>query len=275
MIGSWFYATLLSNWISRLSGYAASIPLPVFFREMGYKGFASVFGINLSEVEKELKTFRSFNAFFTRSLRSDKRPISHQPGDVVSPVDGTLLIHGPIENGNLIQAKGVVYSITHLLGYDASAYNGGYFLTFYLSPKDCHRVFCPVDGQVSRCVHIPSRLFPVREPYISGLEGLYTKNERLTTVLETPKGDCAVVQVGATNVGAMTTTYDTSVVTNCGKIAISRTYPTPFTFKKGDWIGTFYLGSTVVLCFQKGVFTPHDQLKLGPIKYGETIGQLS
>ncbi len=272
---SWLYATVLSNWISRFTGCLAGLYLPLVIREACLKRFSDSFGITINEAEKPLNTYESFNQFFTRSLKDDCRPIAN--ADVVSPVDALLLVHGAIQNDQVIQAKGVSYSVKQLLGLDdASRYEGGYFLTFYLSPKDCHRIFTPINGDVVQASHIPSRLYPVREPYISGLKGLYTKNERLTTFLKSGDKHCAVVKVGATNVGCMTTTYDASLITNKGqKSAVKKQYPTPFSYTKGQWLATFHLGSTVVLCFEKDMFKPDFGLEAGkPVKYGESIGTL-
>jgi phosphatidylserine decarboxylase len=252
-------------------------PIPVFLRAWAYTRFAHFFGINLTEVEKALSEYSSLDDFFTRALKPEARPMGVHEKQVLSPVDAVLLASGPLQKGTLIQAKGISYALHDLMGDSSSLFQSGYFMTFYLSPRDCHRIFSPVAGKVIRSTVIPGRLFPVREPYISGFSGLYTRNARVVTILETESGRVAVVMVGAFNVGKMDVTYDPSVHSAYFSRTIRhRDYSGGDAFSPGDWLGTFHLGSTVVLVMENEGFSPRGELTWGtPVRYGQPIGWMA
>lgn len=274
MWGNWVYHSGLAGVISFCLGFVARCPLPVFCRAWLFGRFSAVFGLNLAEVGAPLTSYSSFDQFFTRSLCFDSRSIDEDSGTVVCPVDGVLLASGVISGDRVIQVKGVDYSLSSLLGpLFSETYRDGYFLTWYLSPKDCHRIFSPVAGEVSRACWIPGKLFPVREPYISGLPGLYVKNERVISELKMASGSCAVVKVGAFNVGRISLPYDPGFVTHRFESHYQlKSYPNRPTIEKCGWLGTFHLGSTVVVVFEKDRFKS-DVLALGQqYSYGQRIG---
>ena len=247
------------------------LTIPKFLRPIFFGQFCKTFRINQQEIENPLLYYKNFDEFFTRKLKIFCRSINKEPNIIVSPVDGFIQEHGELLNTKLLQAKGVYYTLEALLPtQDITPFIGGYFFTFYSSPKDCHRIFSPVNGAITGWEHVPGKLYPVRQPYISQFPNLYTKNERLTTMIKTPFGPVAVVKVGAFNVGTMTLPYDSSISTNYGFQKVSsKTYDLSQTVSKGEHIGTFHLGSTVVLIFPKNTIQP-TVLKRH-IKYGEKI----
>ena len=201
----------LSKTLSKATRFITHFPLPGFLRPFLFKTFSYLFGVNLNEVEKPLKSYRSFDAFFTRDLKAGARKSESSPGLLSSPVDGVLLESGPISNKQLLQAKGVPYTLDELCPLtDTTIFEEGSFATIYLSPKDCHNIYAPYDGLLTDITHIPGKLYPVREPYISHFKNLYTKNERLNLYFDTDLGKMSVILIGAFNVGTMTTPLDPS-----------------------------------------------------------------
>ncbi len=266
---SFFYRSGLAGLFSLGTGYVARIPLPVFLRPLAFRWFAGVFGIRVDEAEFSLSSYRSFDHFFTRGLNPQARVIA--PDGVVSPSDSVVLAHGPVVSGMTIQAKGIAYSVSALVG-GPDTYEDGAMMTFYLSPKDCHRVFAPDAGVIEEVRWIPGQLFPVREPYISGFPGLYTRNERVVLILRTSRGRLAVVMVGAFNVGRVSLSFDPEFITHrfAREMQVKR-YVSPLPIQKGEWLGTFHLGSTVVMIGEKGAFLPKAQGWVAPVQYGNAL----
>ena len=273
-----FFSTPLAIWTSRLTGIIAGFQWPSFLAYPLLKSFARFYQINLSEAEKPLSDYRSFDSFFTRKLRPDARPTDPRSNAFVSPVDGRITTFGSLDNDSLLQAKGVSYTVSDLIPDEISAsFVGGHYMTFYLSPQDCHRIFSPVSGQVMMSLLVPGRLLPVREPYISNTSQLYTKNERLITILDTLFGKVALVNVGALNVGSITVPYDETLRTNqYGQSFIKKTPSTPISVSKGSHVGTFHLGSSVILLMQSQDFKWEPGLSSNAsIRYGASIGRVT
>jgi phosphatidylserine decarboxylase len=242
-----FYS-LCSRSLSKFTRAFTTLRLPRFLRSRLFKTFSSIFGVNLDEVEKQLQEYTSFDSFFTRDLKKGCRPIIASKEVLVSPVDGIVLESGHIKHGTLIQAKGLPYSVSDLCpAFDTSLFKNGSFTTIYLSPKDCHNIYAPYNGTLSKITHVPGKLYPVREPYISSFKNLYTKNERLNLYVDTEYGKMAIILVGAFNVGTMTTPLDKSFETNSHSLSITHKNYSDVQIKKGEKIGTFHLGSTVIL----------------------------
>ncbi len=233
--------------------------------------FADVYKVDMAEAERpDLSSYRSFNDFFTRSLVSGARPIDPAVDSVVSPADGVVSQTGHIERGELLQAKGVRYSFRALAKACASpAYEGGAFATVYLSPSDYHRVHLPVAGRLVRTVAVPGKLFSVNAQTESGVEGLFAINERLVMEFETEVGKMLVVMVGAMIVASIETVwpgprspYREEQVTTHDRA-----------FEKGDEIGRFLLGSSVVLAFEKSRVALDAALSPGvAVRMGQKIG---
>jgi len=262
----------LAKNISRLTGILSRLPLPKFLRAFVFKRYAALFGVNLTEIEKPLKEYSTLDSFFTRGLQSKFRPIHSDPLQVVSPCDGFIQEFGFLKDKQLIQAKGSHYALRDFLPTPFhSHFNEGFFVTLYLSPKDCHRVFAPCSFEVTGSVHIPGKLYPVKQSYIKSVPNLYVQNERLITLAQTRTFKCAVALVGALNVGSIEAQYDRSIQTNTPQANLNDiSYPSPISVQKGDWTHTFHLGSTVVLLFPAEIVKSHS-LSNKTIRYGEPL----
>jgi phosphatidylserine decarboxylase len=198
--------------------------------------------------------YPSFNAFFTRALRPGVRPLADAPW--LCPVDGAISQFGRIANDQVFQAKGHAYSTTALVGGDAALaapYTDGHFATLYLSPRDYHRIHMPCAGRLRRMVHVPGELFSVNPATARGVPGLFARNERVVCCFDGPEGPFVLVLVGATVVGSMATTWH-GVVNSLrpGRIREWRYDDAPVQLERGEEMGRFLLGSTVVLLFPPG-----------------------
>ncbi|MBI5482406.1 MAG: phosphatidylserine decarboxylase [Deltaproteobacteria bacterium] len=235
-------------------GAIARIPVPRAARSGVYGAYARRFGIDLVEMALPLEDYATLDDFFTRTLRDGARPVDPDPDVAVSPVDCEVLERGDLEGGRMLQVKGCEFTVGALLADTARAvrYIGGVYATLYLSPRDYHRIHAPVAGRVIGCSHVPGELFPVNARAVRDVEGLYACNERLVTFLDGSLGEVAVVKVAACGVGCVTATYDPSVHTHAQRPTGSREYDPAPEVRKGDEIGVFHLGSTVIVLFQPG-----------------------
>lgn len=254
---------------SRCVGVAAKLPLPRFARRPIYTTFARRVGADLSEAGAPLEQYPSLDAFFVRRLRSGARTVAPEPDVIVSPCDGTIAESGVATAGRLLQAKGIDYKLANLiLDADAVArFEGGVYLTIYLAPRDYHRVHFPTDGAVNGFQHIPGALFPVNALSVQNVSGVFAINERLVTFVDSPFGEVAIVMVAATGVGNMTVSYD-DVETRArgkGRPGPRVRYGSSRLIRRGDELGAFHLGSTVVLLFEPG------RVKLVPKALGERV----
>ncbi|QKG85116.1 phosphatidylserine decarboxylase [Kroppenstedtia pulmonis] len=237
------------------------------------------FDVDVDQAEKPVSEYRTLLEFFVRKLKNGARPVPEDPRLIISPVDCCISQLGRIENGVLIQAKGVTYTLNALLGGDqekTESFQEGFFITMYLSPKDYHRIHMPVRGKVVGLSYIPGSLFPVNPLGVRRVRGLFTKNERLITYLDSDAGYVAVVKVGATNVGSIKVEYDQDICTNLPrrKCVETRTYSSKEFWEKGAELGRFEFGSTVILLFQKGQIDWED-LKPGmTLRMGQSIGRI-
>ena len=218
--------------------------------------FVARYKVDMSEAENpDIASYATFNDFFTRALRAGARPIADAPA--VCPVDGAVSQFGRIDRDQIFQAKGHRYSTTALLGGDAqeaARFADGSFATIYLSPRDYHRIHMPCDGRLRRMIYVPGSLFSVNPLTARGVPGLFARNERVVCLFDTPLGSMALVLVGATIVGSMATVWHGTV--NPPRTAGLRqwTYEDgpEVLLRKGEEMGRFMLGSTVVLLFEPG-----------------------
>jgi phosphatidylserine decarboxylase len=252
---------LPKSWISYLVGKLAHTPLPIFLSTPIILWFVNRYKVDLSEVKNDISTFRSLGKFFIRELKPTVRPIQTEP---VSPADSFLRSAGIIpESGILTQIKSLTYATESLLGSkaDADIFSDGLFFNFYLSPKDYHRVHSPVSGIVTKVTHIPGALWPVNDWSLYSIKNLFCVNERVITYIKSDFGLVAVVMVGATNVGRISLSF-CDLVSNCApwrpKVKQERVFLSdPVTkIAAGEHLGTFHLGSTVVL-FLSNEFKKH------------------
>ena len=268
---------LPKNTFSRAVGAACRVPAPRPVLRAVIRAFARRYGVDASEAERPIEEYPTFTDFFTRRLKAGARPIA--PGDSlpVSPVDGTVGELGEIVEGRAYQAKGKSYSLSEMIGgstadEDAARFLGGSFCTIYLAPYNYHRIHAPLGGDITGYSNMPGQLWPVNPAGVRNVEKLFCVNERLTTFLKTPRGDCAVVAVGATNVGRIRAVYD-DVVTNLRRTRKPerKIYPQPVRVEKGGERAIFEMGSTVVLLFAPGVnLSPRLQPGL-KIRLGEAL----
>ena len=265
------------NALSRLVGALARWRAPASVRLAAMRAFARRYGIDLSECP-DLDAYRSFGEFFARPLLPGRRPVASGDGVVVSPVDAVVSETGAAEGGRLVQAKGIDYTVAALVADDALAARlaGGSWATLYLSPKDYHRIHFPLGGAVAGWRYVPGRLWPVNPASVRTVPGLFAVNERLVTVLDTPLGRCAVVAVGATIVGRVHASYDPAVPhTNQRTVPVRRRdYEAPIPVEKGQELGAFEMGSTVIVLFEKGRVRLDPRLVPGArVRMGEEIGR--
>ncbi len=216
--------------------------------------FSNAFGVNLEDaIHPEPAHYKTFNEFFTRQLKPELRPLATT--QLVSPVDGTISQFGTIKNGLLIQAKGVNYSLNSLLGDNneqTKQFEGGEFITIYLSPKDYHRIHMPCTGTLQEQVHVPGRLFSVAKHTVNTIKGIFSRNERVVASFNTNYGPMAMILVGAINVAAIETVWSGLVIPPKGKKISKKSFEDQeIIIKKGDEMGRFNMGSTVILVFTK------------------------
>lgn len=268
-----FLRLLPKNILSRVVGYLTEVKVPSPMLVALLKVYCHFYKVRLHEAIKPLNQFSCFNDFFTRQLKIGVRPVDSDPKSIVSPVDGTVAEFGQIKDNLLIQTKGILYSVNDLVGENlGSSFEDGYFLTIYLSPADYHRIHSPVNGTVSSFSYFSGNLWPVNKMGIENVGGLFAINERVVSPIDTKNGKVALIKVGATCVGKIAVKYD-SIQSNTGhKTALDLPVNPPKSFQKGDEIGRFNLGSTVILLFEKNQFQPQE-LHIGQkVQYGQVIG---
>jgi phosphatidylserine decarboxylase len=256
---------------SRLAGRLADLRLPRPLLGRAIALYCRVFGVDESEAAEPFSAHATFNSFFTRRLRDGARPVDTGQGVLVAPCDGRLHSSGPVAADGLIeQVKGRTYSLEALLGSseDAQRFRGGVTATLYLSPAMYHRVHAPMAAEVKAWRYVPGRLYPVNGMGVRHVDGLFAKNERVVVLLDSDEvGPVAVVLVGAANVGRMSLAF-TDLVTNTGGAAGYFLPPHPIHLGRGDELGAFNLGSTVVLLAANPRLTnagllPGDLVRMG------------
>lgn len=244
---------LPKNHLSYIVGKLVHLHLPRFIWTPIIRIFAKAYNINLEEAEFSVDQYPSLGEFFIRKLKPGLRPVGQTWA--VHPADSVITQAAVIENGNLIQAKGKTYKATEFTA-DPKAlevYNGGQFLTYYLCPTDYHRVHSPVNGTIEKVVHIPGALWPVNNWSTDNIHELFSINERVVVEIKTDRGLVSVVFVAATNVGDIALSFDPDIRGNQFRVfkPLTKTYNIPV--KKGDELGMFRMGSTIVMLYQKGV----------------------
>ena len=243
------------------------------------KLLTKIYGINISEAaDEDINNYPHFNAFFTRALKPEARPIDDTPNSWVSPVDGLISQSTHIEGNKIIQAKCHPYTVEALVGGDisyAKQFNNGDAAVIYLSPKDYHRIHIPVDAKLLSMTYVPGDLFAVNPATVRQVDGLFARNERLVIRFENEQGPFCLIMVGAIFVGSMETVWEGKITPDYEPTIQHWDYQdNNIQFNKGDEIGRFNMGSTVVL------LTTEEQLpELGkihantPIKMGELLAK--
>lgn len=240
--------------------------------------FAKRYQVNMEEAKvKDLTAYETFNAFFTRALKDGARAIDDSPLSIVSPADGTLSEFSAINGGRIIQAKGQTFTVNEFLGgsiHQAEPFLTGDFFTVYLSPKDYHRVHFPFDCQIEKMTYIPGKLFSVSLKTAQAVPRLFARNERLCVFVKTQWGPAVIVLVGAMIVAGMNVTWQGDIVreSDVHHWAYPNARTTTTHFKKGEQLGHFNLGSTVVvlLGFKATAFIKSLEKEM-PIQMGMPI----
>lgn len=264
--------------ISRLYGVAAQCRIPAAKNWM-IDTFIRRYSVDMSQaLEPEPHAYEHFNAFFTRALRPDARPLDVDAGAVLCPADGAVSQLGDIHAGRVFQAKGHDFGTVDLLGGSplrAAPFENGTFATVYLAPKDYHRVHMPIAGTLREMVYVPGRLFSVNPLTARNVPALFARNERVVCIFDTVLGPMAVVLVGAMIVASIETVWAGLVAPD--KKAVTTTLydanPAPIRLEKGEEMGRFKLGSTVVVLFGKDAVRWRDGLGEGAaVSMGEAMG---
>ena len=262
--------------LSRLAGRVAASEAP-WLRDRLIRRFAAAYGVDLSEAARGIGEFASFNDFFTRELKPGARPLADTAQFILSPADGAVSQLGPVSGGRIIQAKGRDYSVAEILGCgaeEAARFEGGSFMTIYLSPKDYHRVHMPAAGTLAKTSYIPGDLFSVNTATAAGVDRLFARNERLSCRFDGPDGHFASIMVGAMIVAGIDTVWPNTFRTHASTPVHEDFAGQDRRFAAGDEMGRFYLGSTVVLLFEPGrVAWREDLVPAAPLRMGEAIAR--
>jgi phosphatidylserine decarboxylase len=267
---------LLSRLIYKLMRSRA-VPL----RNALLRGFLRGYAVDMAEaLQPDPFAYPSFNAFFTRALRAEARPLAAGSQTLLSPVDGTVSQRGSIDGDQLFQAKGRHYSLDELLAGDRAAserYRGGTFACIYLAPYNYHRIHMPCSGRLRSTVYVPGDLFSVNTMTVRTVPRVFARNERVICEFDTAAGPMALIPVGALFVGSMELVY-------CGEInPPPRLRRAPLAIPtgvgthlaKGAELGRFNMGSTVILLFPPGAVALSAGLQaLGTVRMGESMGEL-
>lgn len=221
----------------------------------------------------DIDHYLSFNDFFTRKLKPGARPIQHDATAIISPADGSISQCGKIHQGILLQAKQHYYDLKNLLGGSqemATQFIEGNFATIYLAPKDYHRVHMPIRGTLKETIYVPGQLFSVNTQTTEQVPHLFTRNERLICLFETELGPVAIIMVGAMLVSGIKTTWPSNLPS---KTLMKETYQQGVTLEKGDELGYFHMGSTVILLFPEKKIAWAPELTEGSnVQMGTSIG---
>lgn len=261
--------TTFAGRIAGAQGSAMTLPL--------IRWFVRKYGVDMTEAENpDIASYSSFNDFFTRPLKMGARPLA--TADFICPVDGAISQFGTIDDDRILQAKGHRFTTTELVGGDAalaSLFRHGSFANLYLSPRDYHRLHMPCDGKLTRMIYVPGALFSVNPTTARGVPKLFARNERVVCVFESPEyGPFVMVLVGATIVGSMATVWHGVVKPKrTGKVSEWTYADQDVVLKKGEEMGRFLLGSTIVMLFRQDTIAfSKDWVPERPVRLGEMMG---
>jgi len=243
--------------------------------------FIHLYDVDLDDVKLDVpEDFATFNDFFVRELEDGARPIDNDPASIIAPADGTVSAVGTIDGNSIFQAKGLNYSLDDLLATDtreARAFVGGMFATIYLAPHNYHRVHAPLDGEIIAVRHVPGDLFSVNAATVANVPGIFRRNERLVLHFATTTGPVVLILVGALNVGSISTPWSGEIrPRKHGVVEIIELQDGPREIRKGDLLGWFNMGSTVIALLPENCCNWNSDLEPGArIRMGEAIGSVT
>ena len=262
--------------LSRLAGALASSKQP-WLRDRLIRRFVAAYDVDMADAARGIDAFDSFNDFFTRELRAGARPLADASAFILSPADGAISQLGTITQGRIFQAKGRDFSADEILGHGAETakrFEGGQFMTIYLSPRDYHRVHIPAAGVLQSSAYIPGQLFSVNAKTAESVDRLFARNERLACLFDSPDGRFASIMVGAMIVAGIDTVWPHRFAGHSRGVVREDFTGEAWNLEAGDEMGRFYLGSTVVLLFEPGRVAWLDGLKAGDtVRMGQAIGR--
>ena len=264
--------------ISRIMGKLAAWHAPKIVKNTAIHWFIAKYKVNMTITEQtNINDYPSFNSFFIRQLKHGLRPIA--AGNIIaSPVDGSISEIGKINTDKILQAKNRHYSLAQLLANDTeltSTFTNGSFATIYLSPCDYHRVHMPYTGKLLRSIYVPGKLFSVNPTTVQGIDDVFARNERLISIFATDRGNMAVILVGAMLVAGIHTTWQGQITPNRFSATQSWSYADKdIVLQKGDKLGYFNFGSTVIVLFPEDKITWLPSLTAKTtVKYGQAISK--
>lgn len=267
--------------VSNLAGRLADHDRSPALKNRVIKWFIDRYGVDMSEAaEPDPEAYPTFNAFFTRALKPGIRPIADGEKTLTSPVDGAISQLGQVTGDRVFQAKGQSFSLSELLGGEESTttpFANGEFATIYLSPKDYHRIHMPMAGTLRQMIHVPGKLFSVNPVTAENVPNLFARNERVVCIFDTDSGPMAMVLVGAMIVGSVETRWAGVVVPGSRQVTSTRYEgEQAISFQKGEEMGRFRLGSTVIMVMPEGAVTWNsDQVAGTSVRMGEAFGALA
>jgi phosphatidylserine decarboxylase len=248
------------------------------WKDLLIRRFLRSFRVDMGEAaQPDPFAYATFNAFFTRALRPDARPLDPDSRALVCPVDGTVSQAGHIDDRELFQAKGHHFSLEALLAGErhlVEKFRHGEFATIYLAPHNYHRIHMPLAGVLTATLHVPGRRFSVNATTAAQVPGLFARNERVICTFDTPQGSLAMILVGALFVGSMSTIWTGEVNAASGQGPALLPAPSaPVRLSAGAEMGRFNMGSTVILLVERGRVRWLDSLRAGTeVRLGERIG---
>lgn len=273
-----FQYLLPQHFLSRIV-YAVMRCETVWVKNLLIRMISRMAGIDYQEARSpDPADYVSFNAWFTRALKPGARPFDPDPRVLLCPCDGRISEAGPLRENRILQAKGKDYSLQDLLAGDTvcDQLQGGCFFTIYLSPRDYHRVHMPLTGRLQRMIHVPGRLFSVAPYTVRQVPRLFARNERVISVFDTDSGPLVMVLVGAMLVSSTETVWAGEVTPTKNRVVTVRSYfDKDITLARGEEMGRFNMGSTVILLMPPGTLKETVELAAGgAVRLGQELGRI-